>query len=81
MYMKKLRIAFFDSKPYDIESFDRVNSDYGFEIKYFQGHISIDTVEITKGYDALCIFVNDNLTAEIADVLAAHAKGEITGDH
>ncbi|RPJ05008.1 MAG: 2-hydroxyacid dehydrogenase, partial [Spirochaetaceae bacterium] len=70
--MKKLRMAFFDSKPYDIQSFDRVNKDFGFEIKYFQGHISIDNVEITKGFDIVCIFVNDNLTREIADVLYSH---------
>jgi len=70
--MKNQRIAFFDAKPYDIDSFDAVNREFGFEMKYFKSHLSPETVELTHGFDGVCIFVNDNVTQEIADVLAAN---------
>jgi D-lactate dehydrogenase len=69
--MKKIKLAFFDAKPYDIESFDRVNATYGYDIKYFKSHLSPENAVLCKGNDALCIFVNDTLNAEIADILAA----------
>jgi D-lactate dehydrogenase len=69
--MKKLKIAFFDAKPYDIESFTKVNERFQFEIKYFRSHLSPENAPLCAGHDALCIFVNDSLDAGIADTLAA----------
>ncbi|MDD5067575.1 MAG: 2-hydroxyacid dehydrogenase [bacterium] len=68
--MENTRIAFFDAKPYDMESFDEVNKNYGFEIKYFKNHLSADTAPLTKGFDTVCIFVNDQITGGIVPVLA-----------
>lgn len=67
--MEKRRIAFFDAKPYDSEFFDRANEKYGFELKYFKGHMTPDTVPIAKGFDAVCLFVNDMATKAIIDEL------------
>lgn len=67
--MDKIRIAFFDTKPYDIESFNEVNSAYGFEIKYFRFHLTPDNVILTKGFDAVIIFVNDTVNAEMVESL------------
>ena len=53
-----LKIAFFDSKPYDEHSFSEVNKKFGFDIRYFKGHLNIDNVVLTKGMDVVCIFVN-----------------------
>ena len=52
------KIAFFDTKPYDEVSFNQINQKFGFEIKYFKGHLNINNVPLTKGFDAVCIFVN-----------------------
>ena len=30
-----VKIALFDAKPYDIESFDRVHKDFDYKITYF----------------------------------------------
>ena len=63
--MKNVRVAFFDSKPYDSEYFDKINEEFGFDLKYFRGHLNTDTVPISKGYDTVCLFVNDQVDAFI----------------
>jgi D-lactate dehydrogenase len=67
--MKKLRIAFFDAKPYDKEFFDETNKKYGFDIKYFQSRLSENNVIVTKDADTVCAFVNDIINRKVADDL------------
>lgn len=64
-----LRIAFFDAKSYDIESFNVVNKDYNFDIRYYQERLSISTVPLAKGADVVCIFVNAECDAQVIDEL------------
>lgn len=64
-----LRIAFFDAKSYDIESFNAVNKDYNFDIRYYQERLSISTVPLAKGADVVCIFVNAECDAKVIDEL------------
>lgn len=63
--MNKPGIAFFDAKPYDIESFNELNENYKFNIKYFKFHLTPDNVILARGYDAIIIFVNDTVTADM----------------
>lgn len=71
--MKKYTIAFFDTKPYDEASFNQVNENYQFELKYFKGHLNKNNVILTQGADAVCIFVNDIADAEVIE--AMHKNG------
>ena len=64
-----LRIAFFDAKSHDIESFNAVNKDYNFDIRYYQERLSISTVPLAKGADVVCIFVNAECDAKVIDEL------------
>ena len=61
--MNNRKIAFFDAKPYDIESFNEVNRSYGFTVKYFKFHLTPDNIVLAQGYDAVVIFVNDTVDA------------------
>jgi len=70
--MDKIKIAFFDSKPYDIEFFNEANLAFGYEIKFLKTRLNKDTVMLTKGYDAICPFVNDDVSAEIIGQLVAN---------
>lgn len=70
--MKKYTIAFFGAKPYDIVSFDNANKEFGFDIRYFKGHLNRNNAILTKGVDAVCIFVNDTADTEIIDTLVAN---------
>jgi D-lactate dehydrogenase len=64
-----LKIAFFDTKPYDESSFNDINKHFGYDIKYFKGHLNIDNVALTKGIDVVCIFVNAVADAAVIDEL------------
>ena len=65
-------IAFFGTKPYDEASFNEKNKEFGFEIRYFKGHLNKNNVLLTQGVDAVCIFVNDTADAEVISTLAAN---------
>jgi len=66
--MKK--IAFFDTKPYDVEWFDRYKKQYDFEIQYFEAKLGVSTSVMARGCDAVVAFVNDEMNAETIDSLA-----------
>lgn len=66
-----MKIAFFDTKPYDVLSFDKYKNEYGVEIKYFETKLNEDTVELASGYDAVCVFVNDSVNSSVIDALVA----------
>ena len=63
----KIRIAFFDAKTYDKDFFNRENENYGYEIKYFPVKLSADTAQLASGYNTICLFVNDDISAEVID--------------
>lgn len=65
----EIKIAFFDTKPYDRESFERQNKAFGFQLKFFPSHLTEETVALCRGYDAVCVFVNDRVTKGIVDTL------------
>lgn len=59
-----LRIAFFGAKDYDRIFFselakDRGEGGYNCDIKYFSTRLTPETAYLAQGYDAVCIFVND----------------------
>ena len=65
-----LRYAFFDTKPYDRPSFDRYGKENGITFKYFETKLNDDTVDLAKGFDGVCVFVNDTVNAAVIDRLA-----------
>lgn len=55
-----IKIAFFDTKSYDKEYFEEYNKkNSNYEITYFESKLNKETAPLAKGYDAVCIFVND----------------------
>ena len=64
-----MKIAFFDTKPYDKPSFDRYGAERGIEIKYYETRLGEDTVGLAEGADAVCAFVNDTVSAAVIDRL------------
>lgn len=65
-----MKIAFFDTKPYDKPSFDRYGKEHGVTFKYFETKLNEDTVDLAQGYDGVCVFVNDTVNAPVIDRLA-----------
>lgn len=66
IYMK---IAFYGTKPYDKIWFEPMGKDYGFDIHFIEAACNQETIFMAKGYDAICIFVNDYVNAEMIDAL------------
>ena len=59
-----MKIIFFDAKEYDKTYFDKENKGRH-EITYEEENLTLDNVDKTKGFDAVCGFVNTKANAEI----------------
>ncbi len=70
--MDKIRIAFFDAKDYDKESFVKANVNEEFDITYYDARLSADTCKLAEGCDVVCVFVNDDINPEVIDKLQAN---------
>lgn len=66
-----MKIAFFDTKPYDRPAFDSFGAAHGVTFKYFETKLTEDTVGLAHGYDGVCVFVNDTVNAAVIDRLVA----------
>lgn len=67
-----MKILFYDTKPYDKDSFTKILDDYGdITVDFVKTDISRYTVNLAKGYDAVCVFVasdvNESIVATLAD--------------
>jgi D-lactate dehydrogenase len=64
-----MKIAFFDTKPYDREIFEMENQGFDNEIKFFKYHLTPETAYMAKGYEVVCVFVNDLVSEEVINTL------------
>ena len=64
-----MKIAFFDTKPYDKIWFKPLSDKYGYDIKFYEHKLNADTAVLTAGYDAVCAFVNDTVSEEVIGIL------------
>ena len=64
-----IKIAFFDTKEYDKKLFDEYNKKYGYEITYLESRLNSETAPLAKGFDVVCIFVNDVVDEKTIKIL------------
>lgn len=64
-----MRILFYGTKPYDKIWFEPLAADYGYEITFLDIQCTAQTVIFSKGYDAICVFINDTIDAQMIDIL------------
>ena len=64
-----MQIAFFDTKPYDIPAFESSGKANGVSFRFFETKLNLDTVELARGSDGVCVFVNDDVNADVIDKL------------
>jgi D-lactate dehydrogenase len=62
-----MRVAYFYTKSYDNEYFEQFSKDSDIELTYFDGTLNCETTELTKGFDGVCVFVNDQLNADVIE--------------
>lgn len=67
-----MKIVFFSTKPYDRIWFEPMGKDYGYELHFLESPFNEETYYMAKGYDAVCLFVNDHadglLVAKLAEL-------------
>ena len=68
-----MKVAFFSSKSYDQEYFEKINQGFGHKLDFFETRLDSHTVKLAKGYDAICAFVNDKVDTET--LMAMKKKG------
>ena len=64
-----IKVALFDAKAYDRPSFERFAAMHDMEFRFLETKLNEDTVALAKGYDAVCVFVNDTVNAAVVDKL------------
>lgn len=64
-----MRIVFYSTKPYDKIWFEPLSQRFGHEIHFVEYGCNQETVQLAKGYDGICIFVNDHVTKSMIDTL------------
>lgn len=66
-----MRIALFSARSYDREYFDQANERAQHDIWYTEVPLEEQTVSLAHGFEAVCLFVNDRITEQVAERLAA----------
>lgn len=64
-----MKIAFYGTKPYDRLWFEPLSEEYGHEILFIEGLLTMNTVSLANGCGAVCVFVNDKVDKELIDIL------------
>ncbi len=66
-----MKIAFFDTKTYDIEAFERYGKENSISFKFLEAKLNEDTVKLAENCDGVCVFVNDTVNGIVIDKLYA----------
>ena len=64
-----IKVAFFDAKAYDRPSFERYGGEHDMQFRFLETKLNEDTVELAKGCNAVCVFVNDTVNAAVIERL------------
>lgn len=67
-----MKIVFFSAQPYDKTFFTLFNTEND-ELVFLETPLNDQTVELAAGATAICVFVNDKITAAVFEKLASHA--------
>ncbi|CAK9047780.1 unnamed protein product [Durusdinium trenchii] len=67
------RIAFFSATPTEIEAFQKGNEEFkgNFTIDFYKSRLTMESVDLVKGAQGVCIFVHDDASAEVLKALKA----------
>lgn len=72
-----MKVALFSTQSYDREYFEAANGQQQFAFTYHSARLGHETVSLSKGFDAVCVFVNDLLDAKVLDGLRANGVKQV----
>jgi len=73
-----MRVAVFSTRPYDRQFFDAANAAHTHELVYHEAQLQVDSAPIAQGCQAICVFVNDDVSRPVLEILAASGVRLIT---
>ncbi len=65
-------ILFFSAKPYDQSFFNEHNADFGYKLVLYETHLGAHSVHMVRDAAVVCVFVNDKVSADVVEQLAAN---------
>jgi len=68
-----MKMAIFSTKNWVKNSFD-IKKPKDLDVKFLESRLTEETAALAKDYDAVCVFVNDHVNAQVIDILA---KGKV----
>ena len=66
-----MRIAMFSVHGFDRTFFDEANSGRGHDLHYLEARLTPATATLARDFQAVCAFVNDQLSADVLTILAS----------
>jgi D-lactate dehydrogenase len=66
-----MRVAIFSTKGYDRQGLTAANESHGHELVFFEPRLTERTAPLAAGFDAVCAFVNDELSRPVLERLAS----------
>ena len=60
-----IKVAFYDAKAYDKPSFEKYGGQNDIQFRFLETKLNEDTAALAEGCDAVCVFVNDDVNAEV----------------
>lgn len=67
-----MKVAVYSTKQYDKKYLEHVNSDYGYELDFFDFLLTEKTAKTAHGCDGVCLFVNDDGSRPVLEELKKH---------
>jgi D-lactate dehydrogenase len=64
-----MKVAIFSAKNYDREFLEAANTSRH-ELQFFEPRLSTETASLAAGFEAVCVFVNDQFDTEVIATLA-----------
>lgn len=68
-----MKVAVFSTKSYDREFLDRFNETAHHDLTYFDTALNSDSANLTQGYEAVCVFVNDKIDRKAIEIMSKNA--------
>lgn len=65
-----MKVIFFSSRNYDRQFFEKNNVQFGHELYFLDTPLREDTAQLARGFDAVCLFVNDVANEKVLRVLS-----------
>lgn len=65
-----MKIAVFSARRYDKTMLAQANEGAGHALRFLEDRLSVETAILARGCEAVCVFVNDTVDAEVLGILA-----------